>query len=163
MIYVVSKLDDIGWCLNLRGSDIAFNPVFFSYLLISQHQVILFTQQHQHPSLQHYATQHSFTLQPYSSFYSYLNTIQNKYIYASDKHCNAKIFDLLRNNKNRITTGVSILEHLKCVKNSTELKGLSECHRRDGVALCIAYSYLQQQLSINNKITEHEFALYLDN
>ena len=34
-IYVVSKLDDIAWVLNLRGKDIHFNPVFFSYLLIS--------------------------------------------------------------------------------------------------------------------------------
>ena len=30
---LVTTLDDIAWFLNLRGSDIPFNPVFFSYLL----------------------------------------------------------------------------------------------------------------------------------
>jgi len=32
---LVAALDDIAWLLNLRGSDIKYNPVFFSYLLFS--------------------------------------------------------------------------------------------------------------------------------
>ena len=32
---VVSALDEIAWLLNLRGSDISFNPVFFAYLIIT--------------------------------------------------------------------------------------------------------------------------------
>ena len=31
---VVSALDEIAWILNLRGSDIDYNPLFFSYLII---------------------------------------------------------------------------------------------------------------------------------
>jgi len=30
---LVTTLDDIAWLLNLRGTDISYNPVFFSYLL----------------------------------------------------------------------------------------------------------------------------------
>jgi len=30
---LLTTLDDICWLLNLRGSDIDFNPVFFAYLL----------------------------------------------------------------------------------------------------------------------------------
>ena len=30
---LLSTLDDIAWLLNLRGNDIQFNPVFFSYLI----------------------------------------------------------------------------------------------------------------------------------
>ena len=30
---LISRLDDIAWLLNLRGSDIPYNPVFFSYAL----------------------------------------------------------------------------------------------------------------------------------
>ena len=32
--YLVSRLDDIAWTLNLRGTDINYSPVFFSYGLI---------------------------------------------------------------------------------------------------------------------------------
>ncbi len=34
MINNIGKLDEIAWVLNLRGNDISYNPVFFSYLLI---------------------------------------------------------------------------------------------------------------------------------
>ena len=30
---LITTLDDICWLTNLRGTDIAFNPVFFSYVL----------------------------------------------------------------------------------------------------------------------------------
>ena len=30
---LVTTLDDIAWLLNLRGTDIDYNPVFFSYAL----------------------------------------------------------------------------------------------------------------------------------
>lgn len=32
---LVTTLDDIAWILNCRGTDIDFNPVFFSYLLFN--------------------------------------------------------------------------------------------------------------------------------
>lgn len=31
---LVTALDDIAWLLNLRGTDIDYNPVFFSYLIL---------------------------------------------------------------------------------------------------------------------------------
>jgi Xaa-Pro aminopeptidase len=31
---LITALDEIAWMLNLRGSDISFNPVFFSYLVL---------------------------------------------------------------------------------------------------------------------------------
>ena len=41
---IISSLDDIAWLLNLRGADIAFNPVFLSYLLVGEKSVVLFTE-----------------------------------------------------------------------------------------------------------------------
>lgn len=32
---VVSALDEVAWLLNLRGKDIDFNPVFFSYVIVT--------------------------------------------------------------------------------------------------------------------------------
>lgn len=39
---VVSSLDEIAWILNWRGSDIPFNPVFYSYLWITKDSVYLY-------------------------------------------------------------------------------------------------------------------------
>lgn len=32
-LMLLSSLDDIAWLLNLRGNDIEFNPLFFSYVV----------------------------------------------------------------------------------------------------------------------------------
>lgn len=34
LAFVLTALDDIAWLFNLRGSDIAYNPVFFSYAVV---------------------------------------------------------------------------------------------------------------------------------
>lgn len=39
---MLNALDEIAWLFNLRGSDIPFNPVFFSYGLVTQDQAILY-------------------------------------------------------------------------------------------------------------------------
>ena len=40
---IVTKLDEIAWVTNLRGSDIAYNPVFESYLIIESERATCFT------------------------------------------------------------------------------------------------------------------------
>ena len=40
--HLVTTLDDIGWTLNLRGSDVECNPVFVAYLVIGLERCDLF-------------------------------------------------------------------------------------------------------------------------
>lgn len=37
---VLTALDDIAWLLNLRGSDIEFNPVFFAYVVMTMDKTL---------------------------------------------------------------------------------------------------------------------------
>lgn len=37
---VVTALDEIAWLLNLRGSDISYNPVFFAYVIVTTDSVM---------------------------------------------------------------------------------------------------------------------------
>ena len=39
---VRSALDEVAWILNLRGSDVEYNPVFMSYLVITSTEINLF-------------------------------------------------------------------------------------------------------------------------
>lgn len=39
VVFLVSALDDVAWLLNLRGSDINFNPVFFAYVIVTTEEV----------------------------------------------------------------------------------------------------------------------------
>lgn len=40
--HVIASLDDIAWLLNLRGSDVAYNPLFLAYVLVEPHRALLF-------------------------------------------------------------------------------------------------------------------------
>jgi Xaa-Pro aminopeptidase len=40
--HLVSTLDDVAWLLNLRGSDVAYNPVFLAHALVGPSEVVLF-------------------------------------------------------------------------------------------------------------------------
>ena len=42
--HILTSIDDIAWLLNLRGNDIACNPVFLSYLIVTPDNVLLFAQ-----------------------------------------------------------------------------------------------------------------------
>ena len=41
-LYIVSKLDEIGWLFNLRGTDIPYNPLFKSYLILTHDTLTIF-------------------------------------------------------------------------------------------------------------------------
>ena len=44
---VLTALDDVAWLLNLRGSDIVYNPVFFSYVVVQHDRIFLFVNKEQ--------------------------------------------------------------------------------------------------------------------
>jgi Xaa-Pro aminopeptidase len=40
--YLICSLDEIAWLFNMRGSDIPYNPVFFSYGLVTLDNAVLY-------------------------------------------------------------------------------------------------------------------------
>ena len=41
----MTALDEIAWLLNLRGSDISYNPVFVSYVLLTLDKATLYVEE----------------------------------------------------------------------------------------------------------------------
>jgi len=41
-IFVMSALDDIAWLFNIRGNDVAYNPVVIAYALVEEEKATLF-------------------------------------------------------------------------------------------------------------------------
>lgn len=49
-VLVVTALDEVAWLLNLRGSDIKYNPVFFAYAVITASELHFFVDSAKLPS-----------------------------------------------------------------------------------------------------------------
>lgn len=69
---VVTMLDEVAWLFNLRGSDIAYNPVFFAYAVVTQDSVTLFVEKDQLDEAARQTLGDAVVIQPYSSFFDYL-------------------------------------------------------------------------------------------
>lgn len=175
--FLISKLDDIAWITNLRGQDIEFNPVFFSYAIlyfnseIKQGTLHLFSNKAKFESEQVklHLEQNKIFIFDYNSFFSRINDQLvfnsedlNQYVLIADSNSvNQNIYlEIEKNQKYSFHfEDFNAVEHTKYIKNETELRGFRDCHIRDGVALVRYFAWLENELLVEKaKINEFEAA-----
>ncbi|KAI9490758.1 peptidase M24, structural domain-containing protein [Zychaea mexicana] len=154
---VVSALDEVAWLFNLRGSDVECNPVFYSYAIVSLSDAILYV----NPSkITEEVRQHLgdlVTLKPYTAVFEDLKQIGDKLSVTAKK--------LITNSKTSLAVEVaagqtnvqeerSFINDAKAIKNEAELKGMRECHLRDGAALVHYFAWLEKQLKAGVTLDE---------
>ena len=135
---VISALDEVAWLLNLRGLDIQYNPVFYSFVILTEESTTLYIGENRllEDIVESLKTA-GITIEPYESFYSSLTTVStklsesNKKFYIPD---NAN-WEVVRNLKCEFSQGLSPVEELKAIKNNVELEGAKIAHLKDGRAL----------------------------
>ncbi|KAI5208566.1 hypothetical protein E4T39_01371 [Aureobasidium subglaciale] len=155
--FVVSMLDEVAWLYNLRGSDIPYNPVFFSYALISPTTTTLYIDD---SKLTAAAKTHlsGVEVRPYDAIFTDMeafssnSTGESKYL-VSNKASWA-LYQAL-GGEDKVDFVRSLIGDAKAIKNETEMKGMRECHIRDGAALSEFFAWLEDQL-INEKATLDE-------
>jgi len=154
---VLSALDDVAWLLNLRGSDIAYNPVFFSYCAVTLKEVFLFVESSQvtpavRDSLTSEDMEGSVEILPYNQIKDYVTTLSKATgkVWFSD-NASRGLVSLLPSNKSICKlTPVALM---KAIKNPVELKGFENCHIRDSAALCQYFAWLETNVP-SGQVTE---------
>ncbi|KAK0748573.1 peptidase M24, structural domain-containing protein [Apiosordaria backusii] len=158
--FVLSMLDEVAWLFNLRGSDIAYNPVFFSYAIVTQDSATLYIDSAKLTAeCQTYLEQNKVAIKPYGDLlknsekapWSAVATAKNamvpKYLISSKGSWALK----LALGGNRFTEEVrSPVGDAKAVKNEVELNGMRNCHIRDGAAISEFLAWLEDQI-VNKK------------
>ncbi|KAM9915538.1 hypothetical protein OXX59_010518, partial [Metschnikowia pulcherrima] len=68
---IVSALDEIAWLLNLRGSDIQYNPVFYAYLILTQKGAVLYADNTKFDSnVMKHLKECNVSVRPYDAFWA---------------------------------------------------------------------------------------------
>lgn len=152
---IVGALDEIAWTFNIRGTDVTYNPVAVSYAFISEDETVLFIQpQKLTEEVAAHLQKEGVTLADYSLIRSYLSRLpENSRVFVDRGKTNVALFDAIPANC-RVVEGVSPVNHLKSIKNETEIKGFRNAVVKDGVALTRFYIWLEQQMAAGNKVTE---------
>ena len=132
---VLSQLSDIAWFMNLRGSDVLCNPVFFSFVILTKDNVKLFANADAFaPELKELLSCDGVELLPYDSFYEALKDIDGP-VLLDRETCSELILQSLPKDT-KIMNDYSPVMKRKAVKNTVEMKGVHSAHLKDGVAMC---------------------------
>jgi Xaa-Pro aminopeptidase len=153
--HVVSMLDELAWLLNLRGSDINYNPVFTGFGLVGKDENYLFINKTKIPSeLYKTLENEGVCINDYDAFYTFLSEMKGKKIFVDSSTANFSIYNSLKG-FNEIIEGTSLISILKSRKNDTELNGFKMAMIKDGVALVEFLFWLKSNIG-KTKITEYE-------
>jgi Xaa-Pro aminopeptidase len=159
---VVSMLDEVAWLFNLRGSDIPYNPVFFSYAAVTPKTATLYVDSSKlGPEVREYLGD-EVSVKPYNSLFSDLANISDTAISEAqddvETASKSKPKKLLLSNKSswalslglggeeKVEESRSPISDAKAIKNETELEGMRQCHIRDGAALIEYFAWLEDSL-----------------
>ena len=133
---ILTQLSDIAWLMNLRGGDVMCNPVFFSYVIITAKQALLYADADAFASELVEALSHDgVALLPYDRFYDDLEVIDEASVMLDRETCSELILQSLPKDI-RIINEYSPAMKRKAVKNPTEIEGIHSAHLKDGVAMC---------------------------
>ncbi len=146
----VSTLDEIAWTLNLRGNDIKCNPLFISYLYISDHKTILFIDPEKiNHELAVYLKDINISCIPYSETMQFIREIENKKIWMQPSKTNYSVFSTV--SSCTIIRKDSPIALLKSLRNPIEQEGIRNAMQKDGVAMVRFLHWLDDAIKTNQE------------
>jgi Xaa-Pro aminopeptidase len=153
--HIVSALDEIAWVLNLRGSDVEYNPVFLSHLLIDTHGATLFVDADKlGATLQKALSADGIELAPYASVDAALGALpRDAKLLLAPAQVSAAIAHAIPEQVTLIEAPGPITA-AKARKGNAEMEHVREAMRRDGVALVRGARWLEQSLQDGKRLTE---------
>ena len=167
---LIGCLDNIAWFLNLRGSDIPYNPVFFSYALFykksNQFYTKLFVNKKKFdtPELKKYCEENQIILYDYDEIIHELeNPEEDEITLYDNQNTNYRIFNVLSNIKDKGVKSLpqDIIEEAKSIKNSVEIEGYKLANIKDSVALVKFFAWMEDELVTKKRTDLNEYQIGL--
>lgn len=167
-VHIISGLDEVAWLFNLRASDVSYNPVFWSYAVITQDSATLYCDSSRFDvGVGDELVRNHVSVRPYTSILSDLETIPLKtgdLVWLDPNTCNYAIqLALSERGGVKFITRMGPVPLYKAAKNPVELAGMRACHIRDGVALARFLRWIEEEVGTNKRsITELRASDVLD-
>lgn len=148
---LLSALDEIAWTLNLRGSDVHCNPVFISYLFITDTTTTLYILPEKiTPEIKQYLNDNQIEVKPYQAIEADLHHYTGKGIQLTPG-TNYALYQAASHNQ--IIRHESPVLYMKAIKNETEIQGFHHAMIKDGIAMVKFLFWLKNTVK-NSQETE---------
>lgn len=160
--FLLGSLDDIAWLYNIRGSDIAYNPVVIAYGLVTMDQAYLFVDKDKiNEEVQNFLEDAGVKIKEYNEVLEYVRQIPgDSQILLDENKINNWLYKAI-NRGCKIINQIDITTKLKAVKSHTELENQKNAYIKDGVALVKFLHWLDKNIG-KVEITELSAAAKLE-
>lgn len=152
---ILAALDEVAWTFNIRGTDVTYNPVVISYAFVSEDESVLFIDPKKVTAeAAENLKKEGVVLADYTLIQKYLSRLpENSSVFIDPAKTNISLYNALPKGCT-IIEGITPANHLKSIKNETEIKGFRNAVVKDGIALTRFYIWLEKQLAAGEKVTE---------
>lgn len=144
---LLTALDDIAWTLNIRGTDVDYNPVAICYAFLSAKENIIFADKEKLTvEIKKFFDENNIITASYDKLTDFLGQLPKEYhLLVDPAKVNQNLYDALSHEcvKIKSTSPVALL---KAVKNETQIEGFRSALIKDGVALTRFFRWLEEQV-----------------
>ena len=150
---LLSALDDIAWATNLRAAnDIAYSPIFVSYLYLDDERRILFVDEEKlTDEVNAHLKKYAIETRPYDKVTEFVSSLAKDRRLLLDPEKTARgIYDKVACTP---VFGGSKIAKLKSVKNPTMISNIETAMEKDGVALTRFFMIVEKEAP-TGKLTE---------
>lgn len=157
---ILSSLDEIAWTLNLRGDDVHCNPLFISYLVLSEKGNTLYILEEKvTEEVRSYLKEHQVEIEDYKSFSKKLKEFFQKDEELFEKaegllqispQANIALYTLASEHAD-VIVAPSPVALMKAHKNPTEIAGFRKAMERDGVAMVKFLKWIKEAVKTGNE------------
>ena len=150
---LLTGLDEIAWILNVRGSDIDYNPLVISYLLVGPDSAKWFV----HDGCPAEVSADGIEILPYSDIEMYLSDADELgRLMADPDTLNYHLLSTLQSAGADLLLESSPVGPRKSVKSAFEIEGMRRAHFIDGIAMEKFLFWLDN--SVENGVSERDAA-----
>ncbi len=131
---LLTTLDDIAWLTNLRGGDIAYNPVFMAYMIVKKSEAVLYCHITD-DKIKEYLEKNGIHIYDYDSFYEDISHIsEESLVWLDGASVSCRVAELVPQTCKQLAKSNPVVFR-KAVKNETEIQNIRQAHIKDGVAV----------------------------
>ena len=162
---LLSSLNEIAWTLNARASDIEYNPLIISYLLITENETLWFVLKDRvedPDSDKAFSEMEDIRLMRYDEVEETLADYGNLRLFVDEETLNYELASALESCGTRVIPGTSPIGLREAVKNDTEIEGMRKAHLADGVAMERFLYWLEKSIESDRIISEWDAAVKLN-
>ncbi len=154
---LITMLCELAWTFNIRGYDVAFNPVGVGFGYVSETEAVLFTFEEKVPQeLREELKANGVRVVDYFTITDFISKLsQDVRLWLDPNRTTYRLYNAVPKHC-QVLQGVSVITMLKAVKTERELEGVRTTMVRDGVTLTRFWKWLEEYLAEGKTISEYD-------